>query len=573
MEGHSTPAELLERLRKQAKRHLKAYQKGDENAVRWYRSTIPDGPSTPTLRDMQHAVARSLDFPGWAALKRALDTPLPEPESEQGIVNHFLDNACPDHHVRGRQDHRRAEATAMRLLAQHPWLPRHNVYTAIVCGEIDHVHDAIARDASLAVRPSSEPSPYRSTSGGANDLYGYLGAKGWTPLLYLAFTRLPLASTNDRAVEIARLLLESGADPNAFFHAGDSHYTPMTGVAGEGEEDRPPHPRRDEITQLLLDFDANPYDIQVMYDLGFHAEYMWWLPLIYESCVRRGRIADWQDPEWRMLDMGGYGCGARWLLDHAIASGKTDLAAWCLAHGAGANAPPGSSRFNSKVSLYQEAVWAGRAEIAELLRRHGATRVEVPPRDVPPYEALHRAARENRPDVIHQLIDSGVSPDVADDQNMRALHDAGYHNALDAAKALVQRGAEIDPVENRYGGTPLGGASHYLHQEVMDFLAPLSRDVWNLTYNGYLDRLREVLAEKPERARVDWDEWSPLLWLPPHDEDTAIEMAKLFVAHGADPHHQASNGATPLSRAQALGMLRLAAYLRDVPRNPGETGA
>ena len=452
----------------------------------------------------------------------------------------------------------------MRLLAQHPWLARHDINTAVVCGEIDHVRHLIAHDARVAVTPSSTPSPYRGMSGGANDLYGYLGAKGWSPLSYLAFARLPLDATNDHAVDVARLLLDAGADPNVFFDAGDSHYTPMTGVAGEGEEDRPPHPRREELTRLLLEFDANPYDIQVVYNLGFHSEYLWWLPLIYERSVVRGRIADWQDPEWRMLDMGGYGCGARWLLDHAIEHDKTDLAAWCLAHGASANAPPGRSAYNTKGSLYEEAVQARRTDIAELLLRHGATRVLITPRDEPPYAALHRAANENRPDEIHRLLDAGVSPDVADDQNMRALHAAAYANAPDAARALVERGAEIDPVEKRYGGTPLGGAAHYLNRAVMDVLAPLSRDVWNLTYNGYFDRLREVLAEDPTRARVDWGEWSPLLWLPPHDEDVALETAKLFVGLGADAARRATNGATPLSRAEALGMRRLAEYLRGV---------
>jgi hypothetical protein len=48
----------------------------------------------------------------------------------------------------------------------------------------------------------------------------------------------------------------------------------------------------------------------------------------------------------------------------------------------------------------------------------------------------------------------------------------------------------------------------------MDSLAPLTKDVWNLTYNGYLDRLRGLLAEEPERAHVDWDTWSPLPLAP-----------------------------------------------------------
>ena len=112
MQGHRTPEETLERLRKEAKRRLKAFQRGEDQAVRWFRRTLPNGPASPALRDMQLAVARSLDFPGWAALKEALATPLPAPHSTDGIVNRFLDNACPDHHVRGRQDHRRAMVPA-----------------------------------------------------------------------------------------------------------------------------------------------------------------------------------------------------------------------------------------------------------------------------------------------------------------------------------------------------------------------------------------------------------------------------------------------------------------------------
>lgn len=583
-----TPAETLEHLRKEAKRRLKAFRSGDSNAVNWYQHAVAEPAEHPSLRDMQHAVARSHDFAGWTELKTALETPLPDPQSTQGIVSRFLDNACPDHHVRGRQDHRRAEATAMRLLAQHPEIAQHDLNVAVVCGDIDYVRQAIARDRTVAVTPSSPPSAFRGAAGGANDLYGHLGAKGWTPLLYLAFARLPIAATNDNSVEIARLLLDAGADPNAFFHAGDSHYTPMTGVAGEGEEDRPPHPRRDALTQLLLDYGANPYDIQVVYNLGFHSDYMWWLPAIHAHSVKAGRSDDWRNPEWPMLSMGGYGSGARWFLGHAIANGKVDLAKWCLEHGADANAaPPRDDRWSDGQSLHEAALHARQFEIAELLLQHGAVRVAVKqdpltrltdaalqldrsdvelilkqnPELFSRPEPLFAAAEQNRGDAIHLLIDAGFSPNVADKKNTHALNYAAWSNALDAARALVARGSDIDPTEENYGGTPLGNASHYLHRHVMNFLAPLSNDVWNLTYNGFLDRLREVLSERPERARVDWDMWSPLLWLPPDNEDVALEMAQLFVHHGADQHRRDSNGVSPADRAEAIGMTRLAAFL------------
>jgi ankyrin repeat protein len=205
-------------------------------------------------------------------------------------------------------------------------------------------------------------------------------------------------------------------------------------------------------------------------------------------------------------------------------------------------------------SLSDAALRLDRARVDAILREHPNLRKSPEP--------LFRAAEQNRGDVVHLLVDAGFSPDVADDKNTRALNHTAWSDAVDAAKALVARGAEIDPVEENYGGTPFGNASHFLHRKVMNFLAPLTKDVWNLTYNGYLDRLREVLAEEPERARVDWDTWSPLLWLPPHDEDVALEMVKLFVRHGADPHRRDSNGVAPVDRAEALGMTRVSAYLR-----------
>lgn len=589
MSGRHTPAETLERLRREAKRRLAQIKGGDEQAIQWYRRAVANPAASPTLRDVQFAFARMLDFPGWTALKRAIDTPLADPHSPDGLANRFLDNACPDHHVRGRQDHRRAAATAMRLLEQHPEIAHYNLATAVVCGDVEAVRAAIARDPRCANTPIGTPSATRAMAGGENDLYKQLGPKGWPPLLYLAFTRLPLASANDNAVAIARLLLENGADPNAYYHAGDSHYTPMTGVVGEGEEDRPAHPQRDALTQLLLEYGANPYDNQVVYNLGFHSEYMWWLPMIHAHCMRIGRATDWDDPAWPMLDMGGYGNGARWMLEHAIRHNKIELAEWCLSHGASAVAPPARSTHFTPRSLIDAAHDKGRVEIAELLERYGARRSSEP---LSPLAALTQAtlrldrarvdtllrehpdllanptpmftaAEQNRADALALLVDAGYSANIADEQNTRPLNYAAWSNSLDAVKLLIERGAEIDSVERNYGGTAFGNASHFLHRDVMDYLVPRTRDVWNLTYNGYADRLQLVLDEDPARARVDWDTWSPLLWLPPFDEALALRIAQLLVAHGADPQRRDSTGASPADRAEAIGMTSVATWLRQ----------
>src|SRR3712207_7770983 len=45
----------------------------------------------------------------------------------------------------------------------------------------------------------------------------------------------------------------------------------------EGEERRPPHPRRDALVRLLLERGADPYDAQVIYDTHFDGDVRWYL--------------------------------------------------------------------------------------------------------------------------------------------------------------------------------------------------------------------------------------------------------------------------------------------------------
>lgn len=583
-----SPGHTLERLKKEAKRWLKALRAGNAEARARLTSALPDAPEAPTLRDVQHAIARELEFPGWAALKEAFVTALPPAGSRASLVNRFLDNACPDHHVRGLQDHLRAQHTAMRLLHRFPEIAQDSFHTAVVCGDITAVRQHLAAKPALATTKSPGLSPFRAMAGGSGDLFQDLGPKGWEPLLYLCFARLPLAATNEHAVDIARLLLEHGADPNAYFMAGSSRYTPLVGAIGGGEEDRPPHPRRDELVRLLLDAGAEPYDGQVIYNLGFKADYLWYLPLIRERSIQLGRAADWEDPEWTMLGQGPYGTGARWMLEHAIRRGDTALAEWCLRHGANPNAPPARDKRFSQMSLYEAAVRIGRTEIAELLVRHGARRTEVTlapdealvaacarndrdemrrilgdrPELMRSHQPLFAAAQDDRADVVERLLDLGMSPDVEDEARQRPLHVAASRNAIHVARLLVARGAEIDPREEHYSNTPLGFADHYQHREMIDFLSQYSRDVWELAYLGKLDRLRAVLAEDPRRARVAWENQTPLMWLPPEDEALALEVVKELVHHGADPSVINREGATAADRAEAMGMFTVALFLR-----------
>ena len=482
-----------------------------------------------------------------------------------------------------------ARHTAMRILERHPEIARDSIHTAVVCGDLQQVERILAERPGAALEKNSLTAPDRSGPGRAGDLFRGIGPKGWEPLLYLCFARLPLAATIDNAVAIARALLDAGADPNAYFMAGDSRYTPLVGVIGEGEEDRPPHPQRDALVRLLLDRGAEPYDMQVVYNTHFHGDVLWVLQLIYEHSVRLGREADWADPEWSMLDMGAYGSGARWFLDVAMKNNDRELAEWVLAHGASPNAPAPQDPRKSKRSLHDEAATNGFTEMADLLARYGAAPSNVDLEGIEAFTAacfrrdrdearsmllahpehlrstasIFAAAKRDRAEVVEFLLDLGMSPDVEDDTKQRALHIAAYNDSLRAGELLIERGAEVDPIESAWGNTPLGAAVYSQSLRMIGLLGPLSRDVWNLTFIGNVERLREVMASEPQLARVvSGDRNTPLMWLP-DNESRALEIIDLFLANGADPSIRNNDGHNAADRADKRGLLRAAELLRE----------
>jgi len=114
----------LDGLKKEAKRWLKAIRAHDATARARFAHVLPNASPAPGLRDVQLALAREFGIEGWTTLKQTLADRsrlrqgLGEPGSEpagrplEEAVSRFLDNACPDHHVRGGSDHARAGHTA-----------------------------------------------------------------------------------------------------------------------------------------------------------------------------------------------------------------------------------------------------------------------------------------------------------------------------------------------------------------------------------------------------------------------------------------------------------------------------
>jgi ankyrin repeat protein len=594
-----TPKTTLENLKREAKRWLKALREKDNEARARLERVLSEAPALPGLREVQHALALEHGIPGWTELRNRLGGVSREDDSRDALVARFLRNACPDHHVRGGPAHVMAIHTADLLLAQHPEIARDNFQTAIVCGDLAEVERVLRERPQAAREKGNRPGDDRGRAGEFEDLFRDAGPLNWEPLLYLSFTRLSLPEANENAVAIATLLLDHGADPNAYFKAGNCFYTPLVGVIGEGEESRPPHPRRNELVQLLLDRGANAYDIQVIYNTHFKGDVQWFLEMAYANAVKTGRTSEWENPDWSMFDMGGYGCGARFLLGGAVDRNDLRFARWILEHGANPNAPPpanrnrhtidASGRLSSR-TLCEEARRKGSHEMADLLASFGAPasnaalegeeaftsaclrldRAEARallaghPQYLLSPRAMTIAIMQDRADAVELLLDLGMSPDIEDPEaaKRRPLHMAADHDSLAIARLLIERGAQVDPRETRYESTPLWGAVWGQQQRMIDFLSPLSSDVWALGFIGDVDRLRKVLEAEPRLARSRGENETPLMWLPA-DEDRALEVAEMFLTGGADPNVRNLQGQTAADLASVRGLDRVGALLRS----------
>lgn len=465
----------------------------------------------------------------------------------------FLRMACLDWAVGGPDRAHHAHA-AERLLKKHPEITRHHLYTAVVCGDVDEVERRLAERPDAAVEVG--------------------GPRGWPPLLYLCSARLVTPGPwSDNAVRIARALLDRSADPNVYYEGGNPgiHYTCITCLVGRGEEQAPVHPKARELAALLLDRGAEPYDMQFFYNAyAGHAsqrdladdDFVWLLELMYQRSLALGREADWKDPHWRMLDMGGYGAGAWYLLGNAMSGNYLRLAEWVLSHGASPNPPAASDPRTPNGTLYEQAVRTGRVEFAALLARYGATRRESEP--LADGAMLFEAAEQNRADVVASLLDKGLSPNLEKPRSRtRLLHAAAYNGAVAVVKLLIERGAEIDPRDADHGTTPIYWAYWGRRPQCVDLLAPYSRDVWALTSAGKLDRLRELIAAEP-RLAGSRDEHDTVLFYLPDDEHAAAEIVKLLLANGADPTVRRPDGTTAAKVARARGLTQ-AAGLLDTP--------
>jgi uncharacterized protein len=515
---------------------------------------LSSAPADPGLRDVQLALAREYGFPGWTALRRALDDLALARRSYDERVEMVLRAAM-------WQGDR---VSAARILAKWPEIATANICAAAATGNLAAIQRYLAADSTAATR-----------KGGPLD---------WEPLLYVAYARI---SGQPQGLEAAQLLLDHGADPNARWIGpwGEPAFTVLTGVIGEGEGIQPPHPQAKELAALLIDRGANPYDAQALYNTSIVGDEVEWLEFLWTRSEQHGRLEAWRATPPTPEIGGILGLSAvDYLLGNAVSQNHLARAAWLLNHGADAN---GLGAY-SKRPHRTEALIRGYDEMAALLVRHGAIAIPLEgkaafsaacrkldhdtaralarqhPEFLADHEPMLTAARDGRADIVALLLELGMKVDIADESEQRGLHNAVISGSLETVKLLVTNGADIDRPTKKYGGA-MGFAAHFKRRKIAAYLAPLSHDVHNLTHLGMKQRLGELFATEPDlvNARHFRGGFTPLFMLP-DDDDDAAEMAAFLLTHGADPTIRSPDGMTVEQSLRKQGLIERADFLRDV---------
>lgn len=416
----------LTRFRRDARRLQRSVRAGDADAVALARRHHPEGLPADGATGLQEAfaayplheaqlvVARSYGFASWPRLRAYLRTAAPlrrDPTATpvgDDDVSRFLALACLTY---SELDDPARWLDATRLARSLPGLATGSVHAAATLGDADALRQHLAADPGAADR---EGGPWT-----------------WTPLMYVAYSRVPQRDP----VGTARALLDAGANPDAgYLWLGlPTPFTVLTGCFGEGEQGpgrQPRHPAGERLAALLLDAGADPNDGQTLYNRMFGRDDSH-LRLLLDHGLGRGEGGAWHERLDDALESPAEMVTRQvdWARDH----GLTERLALLAEHGFTTDTG-GSSPWRRRRPAHPLDLVGTPGAVAEAAARGLDLDALVDGRTL-----LHQAAWIGDVPMVQALLAAGASPDVLDaEHGTTPLEWAQWAHA--AATADVLRG-------------------------------------------------------------------------------------------------------------------------------------
>jgi hypothetical protein len=388
----------LQHLRSEARDLQRRVAAGDVDALERVRRHHPRPGRVLTafaLHDAQLTVARRYGFPGWPDLVHYLGAAAAlsiDPSRVDAAALGTADRFCALavlHYTDADAPPRWQQATQM--LSATPKLTREHVWAAAAAADTDALRSHVAL------------TPAVVTSTG--------GPFGWTPLMYLCYSRAA-TDRSPHVVAAAEVLLDAGADPNTgyLWRGMATPFTALTGVFGEGEQGprrQPRHPCATELATLLLRRGAHPADHQMLYNRMFRPDDSH-LELLFAHGLAGAGPSPWEQ--------------------HLGAAMETREQMW-----------------NRQVHWAADHGFTARLA---LLADHGIDVTGVPVRS------------PGRP----------IDPNARDDDGATPLHHAAWEGDLHRIEHLLAAGADPAAVDDRFGATPQQWAEHAYQDEAAALL-------------------------------------------------------------------------------------------------------
>ena len=561
------PNPSLENLKKQAKTLQKAWCAGDGETIARIRAAHPryGGLSDeqlraikPRLTDCQLVLAREAGFGSWPQLKievQAANRELPDEFVELALLCH------DDPHY----DHRSFHARAHEMLRAKPWLSEANIWCAATAGNTAAVRAFLDAQPELVNRP---------------------GPHGWAPLICACYSRVKAVNPAHSTLDAARLLLDRGADPNAYTMKGNGddrldqtprRFTALTGVFGGGSTglaNQPPHPHWGELAELLLSRGANPADEEA---LSINQD------ACLEMLLRYGLKPDAMGRDGTSL-MGR-------ALTQAARRGNSAHVRLLLAHHARTD-----EKFQGKLP-WDHAMRLGHLEVARLLEAAGApvaeldeagrfislcmagdeggarAMLEAAPDLLAraPKDMVHRAVWTKRKEAVQLVLDLGFDPNYQED-NAAIMHAGVLAENEEILQMLLAHGASLRLRDPWYDGTAVEWADFFNYVDLRDrLLSEPGICLFDALDYGRVDRVPEILARDPAALERPFAE---CLSRPPKPGDWQTPLVRMVIRgkaeavrallqHGADAGARHTDGRSLLQIARDEGFAEIAALLEN----------